>query len=108
MKTNNVISRIEAKYAALYDEKYRRKMDLTLQLAQDAAFLAASDTFQMGKGRAEKFGARFRDYVNQISLMVVEDSKDDPDYWHTKQSVDERMKQIVGAENFCPWEERYK
>ena len=42
----------------------------------------------------------------QIAHMVVVEDKDDPDMEWTKDTVDRKLLQIVGPDNFVPWEER--
>lgn len=39
--------------------------------------------------------------------MTVADGKTDRELWHTKDTLDQRLRQICG-ENFQPWEERYR
>ena len=94
--------KMELKYATLYQAKMR----MTLQLAQDAAMIAANEVLQMGPGRAPEFAAVMRDTVNDIGTMMFEDQQDDKEFVYTKARVDRRLKEICG-ENFQPWEERY-
>lgn len=51
MRPNPMIAKIEAKYDALF----HRKMDMFMQMGQDAAMIAAHDALQMGPGRAREF-----------------------------------------------------
>lgn len=92
----------ELKYAALYQAKMR----MTLQLAQDAAMIAANEVLQMGPGRASDFAAVMRDTVNEITGVMLDDQKDDEKIAYTRGVIDRRLKKICG-ENFVPWEERY-
>ena len=48
MKPNAMLSRIEAKYNAMFHDK----MDMLMQMGQDAAMMAAHDVLGMGPGRA--------------------------------------------------------
>lgn len=54
MKPNAMLSRIEAKYNAMF----HAKMDMLMQMGQDAAMMAAHDVLGMGPGRAADFSAR--------------------------------------------------
>lgn len=108
MKKGNVLTRMEDKIEAKYRKRFLSKMDILLQMAQDAAMIAANDVFSMGPVRAVKFGAAFRDAMNDMGRMVVEDAEDDSEAVYAKAKIDERLMAIVGAENFCPWEERYR
>lgn len=103
---NDLLRRIEAKYAAHYAALYQAKMRMTLQLAQDAAMIAANEVLQMGPKRAPDFAAVMRDTVNEIAGVMLKDQKDDEKFAYTRGVIDRRLKKICG-ENFVPWEERY-
>lgn len=77
------------------------------QMCKDAAFLAANKVFNMGPGRVEKFSEAFDEALREIAIMTIKDGKHDKELWHTKDTLDRRMKQICG-EHFVPWEERYQ
>ena len=94
--------KMDLKYAALYQAKMR----MTLQLAQDAAMIAANEVLQMGPGSAPEFAAAMRDVVNEIADVMLKDQKDDEKFAYTRGMVDRRLKKICG-ENFVPWEGRY-
>ena len=103
---NDLLRRIEAKYAAHYAALYQAKMRMTLQLAQDAAMIAANEVLQMGPGRAPDFANKMREVVNEIADVMLADQKDDEKFAYTRGVVDRRLKKICG-EHFVPWEERY-
>lgn len=98
-----MIAKIEAKYDALF----RRKMDMLMQMGQDAAMIADHDALQMGPGRARDFCLAYIAAMNQMAKMVVDDQKDDREFVYAKAKIDEQILLIVGPENFQPWEERY-
>ena len=103
---NDLLRRLEAKAELKYAALYQAKMRMTLQLAQDAAMIAANEVLQMGPGRAKEFAAVMRDTVNEIAGVMLKDQKDDEKFAYTRGVVDRRLKKICG-ENFQPWEERY-
>ena len=103
---NDLLRRIEAKYAAQYAALYHAKIGMTLQIAQDAAMIAANEVLQMGPKRAPDFAAVMRDTVNEIAGVMLKDQKDDEKFAYTRGVIDRRLKKICG-ENFVPWEERY-
>ena len=78
-----------------------------MQLAEDAAFMAANEVLGLGAGRAKAFGDAFVKYANEIAELVVEDSKSDKDIEYAKAVLDRRIREIVGEENFSPFDERY-
>lgn len=103
MKPNQMIAKIEAKYNRLF----RLKMDMLMQMGQDAAMIAAHDVLQMGPGRARDFCNAYIEAMNSMSRMVVEDQRDDKEFVYAKAKIDEQIEAIVGPENFQPWEVRY-
>lgn len=116
---------LEEKYRRKYEEKLRkmeeefkaqlaqakadfsRQVDMAMQISADAALMAADDTWDVSPYSAEKFHLAHIDYVNAICKLTVEDSKDDPDIVYAKADVDRRLLQIVGKDNFEPWDERH-
>lgn len=78
-----------------------------MQLAEDAAFMAANEVLGLGAGRAKAFGEAFVKYANEIAELVVEDSKADKAIEYAKAVLDRRIREIVGDENFVQFDERY-
>lgn len=106
-KTNHMLKKLEAKYEAYYQQLFQAKLDMAMQVVQDAACFAAHDMFKMGPGRAIDFCAVIRDYTNEMMRLMNSDLKDDQDFEYTKAKIDEALKRIVGEQNFTPWESRY-
>lgn len=104
MKPNPMLSKIEAKYNALF----HKKMDTLMQMGQDAAMIAAHEALQMGPGRAKDFCVAYIEAMNSMARMVVDDQKDDKEFVYAKAKIDEQIAAIVGPENFKSWEERYE
>lgn len=77
------------------------------QIDCDAAMLAANEVFQMGPGRAKQFLEAMIKYVNEISELFLEDSKGDATLEYAKHTLDKRIVDVVGEENFSPWDARY-
>ena len=103
---NDLLRRLEAKAELKYAALYQAKMRMTLQIAQDAAMIAANEVLQMGPGRAPEFANKMREVVNEIADVMLKDQKDDEKFAYTRGVVDRRLKKICG-ENFEPWEVRY-
>lgn len=78
-----------------------------MQLAEDAAFMAANEVLGLGPGRAKAFGEAFVKYANDIAELVVEDSKADNEIVYAKTVLDRRIREIVGEDNFSPFDKRY-
>ena len=113
-KQNPMLAKIEAKYAAEYELKlalaqarYLKQLDIALQQSSDAAMMAIDDVFDVNAHSAEKFHVAHVQYVNDMAHLLLEDYEDDKEMIHTKTDIDRRLRQIVGEENFVPWDERY-
>lgn len=116
---------LEEKYRRKYEEKLKEaEKELLLKLAQaearfliqigmamqqacDAALMAADDIFEVTEENAVDFVAAHIEYVNKMSHMAAVEDKDDPEMWWTKDTVDKKIRSIVGEKNFVPWDERY-
>ena len=113
-KQNAMLAKIEAKYAAEYSVKlaeahahFQHMLKMGMQQASDAALMAIDDVFDVNEYSAKKFYLAHVKYVNDISNLLIDDGKCDPDLVYSKADIDRRLLQIVGAENFAPWDERY-
>lgn len=87
--------------------RFHSKVNMTLQIGQDAAVIAAGDVLGLGPERAGEFLAAYVETVNEIAAMMSKDIDDDPDYDYTKGKTDEVVLKVVGPELFQPWEVRY-
>ena len=113
-KPNTLLAQIEERYRRAYEIKLEEarnnfiiQLRIGLQQCADAALMAADAVFDVNAYSAEKFNTAHIEFMNKIAHMVVVEDKDDPDMWWTKDTVDRKLRQIVGEENFQPWEERY-
>ncbi|OUN05516.1 hypothetical protein B5G43_12585 [Flavonifractor sp. An92] len=91
------------KLQAVMDTRLARQQMIDMQMAKDAALIAAAEVFHMGPGRTPAYSAAFDQAIHDIAAMTVEDTKD---MEYTKTKLDQRLRQICG-EHFVPWEERY-
>lgn len=113
-KPNSMLDKIEERYRRAYEIKLEEahknfviQLRIGLQQCADAAIMAADHVFDVNAYSAEKFHTAHIDFMNKISHMAVFEDKDDPDMIWTKATVDRKLLQIVGEDNFAPWEERY-
>lgn len=106
-KPNAMLARMEARLKAQYDYAFERKINMVMQLGQDAAMIAANEVLQMGKGRAEAFCRAYMKAANEMSGLMKADQRDDPDFEYAKETIDRRIRAIIGDEIFVPWEVRY-
>lgn len=116
---------LEAKFKSKYEAKLKEakeefarqlaeahanyifQLKMGLQQASDAALMAIDDVFDVNAYSAEKFYLAHVKYVNDISKLFIEDSESDPECVFSKTDIDRRLLQIVGADNFASWDERY-
>ena len=91
------------KLQAVMDTRLARQQMIDMQMAKDAALIAAAEVFHMGPARTPAYSAAFDQAIHDIAAMTVEDTKD---MEYTKTKLDQRLRQICG-EHFVPWEERY-
>lgn len=102
-----MLQKMNAANAAKYELQYQRKQKILVQMCCDAAVIAANDVFCAGPVRVKRFISAMASSMNEISTMILDAAKDDPDIVYAKAKLDERLKQICGDE-FKEWDERYK
>lgn len=88
--------------------EYTLKTNIALQMSLDAAFFAASEVFKMGPGRVKAFFNAYTKNFREMNKLLNEDGKVDEDLVYSTEVIDRRLKEIVGAELFQPWDERYE
>lgn len=86
--------------------KQQFQADFLLQAGADAFLLAAADVFQLGKGRAAAAIQAYKERLEELMDRLIDDgdSNELAYYWET---LDRRLRQIVGDENFVPHDQRY-
>lgn len=101
----------QSAFAAAVNREVQRQLKqhtrARMQLAEDAAFIAANEVLGLGAGRARAFGEAFTRVCNELAELVVNDSKDDREIVYAKHVIDTRIASIVGDQNFVPFDERY-
>lgn len=97
-----------AKYEAMCEERYLKRLAFANQMGLDAAMIAANEVLGLGPGRAEKFRIAYINAVNDMAQMIADDGKDDKELAYSITTIDRRIESIVGEDNFVPWEERYR
>lgn len=106
-KQNAMLAKMEERMRQRYDAAFEAKINMVMQMGQDAAMIAANDILQMGKGRAEKFCRAYMKAANEIAAIMREDQKNDDDFEYAKAKIDQRIRAIIGDDIFVPWEVRY-
>jgi hypothetical protein len=85
---------------------YQNMSKMGRQMSEDAAIFAIDDVFDVNEYSANKFRDQHRYYLGEIARMAIDEDKDDPDMEWTKDTVDRKLLQIVGKDNFVPWDDR--
>lgn len=99
----------EKEFAILLAEahaNYQKMLKMGMQQSHDAAIMAIDDVFDVNEYSAMKFHEQHIYYVNKMAHMAVVEDKDDPNMEWTKDTIDKRLLQIVGKDNFVPFDER--
>lgn len=98
-------------FMAAVNKEVKRQMvqyeQTRMQIATDAAFMAANEMFHLGPTRALEFGKAFIKYVDEIITLINTDAKDDKELEYAKTVIDRRLLSIVGEELFEDFDERY-
>lgn len=89
------------------DALLREQTFIRTQMMKDVAMIAANDVLGLGPGRAVAFSEAYDKTANEIAELFITDGEDDEKLWYAKQKLDERLKAIVGEENFVPYDDRY-
>ena len=88
-------------------EAQQTRTNTAIQMSFDVACFAAHDVFKMGKGRFEAFLNAYKKRYNEVATLIQSDAKDDESIVYAKETIDRGLKEIIGAEHFTPWDERY-
>ena len=80
-----------------------------LSLGMDAAIIAAHKALGMGPGRAEAFRAAYCAAMDELAGMFIEDADENNDKQLevAKCKRDQVIRQIVGEDNFVPFDRSY-
>lgn len=97
-----------AQYEAIWERRYQLRLHEALRICEDANLIATEDVVGLTEEQALELRKVFRDTVREITKMVVEDSNDDPDTEWSRAKVDDRIRGLVGNDNFEPWETRHR
>jgi hypothetical protein len=103
-KPNNAwLAKKQAEKAA--EQAARSHVDI--QMALDSAVIAANNTFHRKGDIMLEFVEEFNKVFKEISLMLIDDAKDDEELWYSKSKIDSKLNDIFGEENVAPWDVRY-
>lgn len=83
------------------------RAEIRAQIDEEAACYAAHEIFGMGAGRAKAFIDAMHAHQLRLSLMFLDDAKDDEEMAYAKAKNDEDLKKIVGKDNFEAHDIRY-
>lgn len=96
----NYMDRVKASYAR---DNYVNGMAVQ-QMMADAAVIALNREFGFGADRCARFMDALSEAADDMAKLIIEDT-DDTIY--SREKIDQLLLDIVGEDNFTPWEERY-
>lgn len=96
-----------AQQQAKKDAEIRWHRAFAMQWAWDAAIIAAHTVFHRKGEKMVEFAKELERQTYEIAQMTLDDSVHDKEIWYAKGKVDAKLKEILGEENFAPWDERY-
>ena len=102
-KQNSMLASYEAKLLDIY----RRRLDVTLQMGLDAGMIAANEVLSLGPKRVDAFRTAYISAMNEMAALIAADGADDEDLVYAAETIDRRLRQIVGADQLQPWIDRY-
>lgn len=94
---NAHLNKLDAQHWA----KLNQELDTHVQIAMDAALIAANDVFNMGPSRVQEFYDTFRSHYIEICDLIVDNGLD-----YAAEVLDRRLKPICG-EKFTEGRIRY-
>ena len=82
-------------------------VDNAMQKTLDMVQITLHQFFGFGKDRQKLFAEKFKEVWEEHKKDLNEDYKDDKDLVYSEYKWEKILKEAVGAENYCPKEERY-
>ena len=89
----------QAKLAAMQEE-YRGQLACVLELDLIALLLTIHDCYGVGPGRSDKAMLKYRDNRVEVSDIINEDIEADVDLTYSRRILANRVKAILGPENW--------
>lgn len=87
--------------------KYKNMIPMAQQMSFDAALIALGDVFGFGPKRAKEFAAKYVEIVDEMSDLINKDGISDKEIVYAKERIDERLRKVVGEDEFAEWDCRY-
>ena len=81
-------------------EEYRGQLAFALELDLIALLLTVHDCYGVGPGRSDKALLKYRDNRVEVSDIINEDGEDDVDLTYSIRILADRVKAILGPENW--------
>ena len=104
-KRNSIMQLADLMARNIVAEQTRARM----QMAADAAVIAAHEAFGMGPGRAQKFQAAYNEALEWLADLFLTDAGENGDkrLEYAKAKRDELIRSIIGDEIFVPFDKGY-
>jgi hypothetical protein len=72
----------------------------------DVAAIVANELLSLGAGRYPEFEVLYIKTMNEMAALLAVDGEDDADLEWSRETIDRRLRPIMGKK-FRPWDERY-
>lgn len=96
----NYMDRVKAQYAA----DNRANGLAVQQLMVDAVTITLNSELGFGAVRVKRFLEALNQNLDEMAELILDDT---PDAIYSREKIDGKLREIVGEENFTPWEGRY-
>jgi len=96
-----------AKQQAKKEYENRLRWFISKQFLEDCMMIAINRVFHRKGAIMAEVRKEYQDIYDELAVLLFEDGEDDEELWYTKAKVDKELLEIMGEENFKPWDERY-
>ena len=102
-KNNAYLAKLQAKK----EFEHRLRWFISQRFFEDCMVIAINRVFKRKGSIIAEVLAEFREIYAELAVLLTEDGEVDEELWYTKEKVDRELREILGEENFKPWDERY-
>lgn len=100
MGRSNKPNPLLAKYEAKLQHEYQCRLHVLTEMSLIAHMVSTHNVMGVDQECAETLQNEFVQTLNTLADMLVSDSKDDKDLWHTKYQLEKALRDILGDEVF--------
>lgn len=102
-KNNEWLAKQQAK--KLHENRIRWFISQTF--LEDCMIIAINRVFHRKGGIIMELLREFHEIYAEMAVILIDDGEHDEEMWYTKEKMDRELRDIMGEENFVPWDVRY-